>query len=83
MVLLTLHNLHSSRLFHFNNVALLQKDTQPCCQVVSRLHRAFGGGGGLQVRSSTLSLQWTLTVLVVHSHDESCEEVLSSENALL
>ena len=89
MVLLTLHNLHSSRLFHFNNIALLQKDTQPCCQVVSRLHRAFGRGGGrgeggrLQVRSSTLSLQCTLTVLVVHSHDESCEEVLSSENALL
>ena len=42
-----------------------------------------GEGGRLQVRSSTLSLQCTLTVLVVHSHDESCEEVLSSENALL
>ena len=45
--------------------------------------QSLWGGGGLQVRSSTLSLQWTLTVLVVHSHDESCEEVLSSENALL
>ena len=49
---------------------------------LSSLQSLWGEGGRFPVRSSTLSLQRTLTVLFVHSHDESCEEVLSSENAL-